>query len=122
MSAIPPPTGDYLDRLEYHLGAYREDDDSERIDNPVAYRWLTVGDQRAAVAEIKQLRADNAALIDGNQRLQMMNEGLRQLAIEAREAANSWQQATIDLYSGREEPHPADCGFGRQADNAGDPA
>lgn len=60
MSAIPPPTDDYLDRLEYHLGAYREDDESECIDNPVAYRWLTVGDQRAAVAELRQLRAQVA--------------------------------------------------------------
>lgn len=114
-------TDDYLEQLERHLEAYREDDDSECIDNPVAYRWLTVGDQRAAVAEIKQLRADNAALIDGNQRLQTMNEGLRQLAIEAREAANSWHQAMIDLYSGREEPHPADCGCGQRADGTGDP-
>jgi len=112
---------DYLDRLEHHLGAYRGDDDSECIDNPVTFRRLTVGDQRAAVAEIKQLRADNAALIDGNQRLQTMNDGLRQLAIEAREAANSWQQAAIDLYSGREEPHPADCGCGQQAGDAGVP-
>ena len=47
---------DYLDRLERHLGAYREDNDSECIDNPVAYRWLTVGDQRAAVAELRVLR------------------------------------------------------------------
>jgi len=58
MSAIPPSTGDYLDRLEHHLGAYHEDDDSECIDNPVAYRWLTVGDQRAAVAELKRLRME----------------------------------------------------------------
>lgn len=56
--------GDYLERLEYHLGAYREDDDSEFIDNPVAYRWLTVGDQRAAVAELKRLRAKVASLDD----------------------------------------------------------
>jgi FtsZ-binding cell division protein ZapB len=121
MSLIPPVTGDYLERLEHHLGAYREDDDSEFIDNPVAYRWLTVGDQRAAVAEIKHLRAENAALLDGNQRLQTMNDGLRQKAIEAREAAEGWHQATIDLYSGRDEPHPADCGCGQRADSTGDP-
>jgi hypothetical protein len=60
MSIIPPVTGDYLGRLEHHLGAYREDDDSEFIDNPEAYRWLTVGDQRAAVVELKRLRAQVA--------------------------------------------------------------
>jgi FtsZ-binding cell division protein ZapB len=113
-------TDDYLERLERHLEAYRGDDDSECIDNPVTFRRLTVGDQRAAVAEIKRLRTGNAALLDGNQRLQTMNEGLRQMAIQAREAANSWQQATIDLYSGREEPHPSDCPCGRQTGKAGD--
>lgn len=53
-------SGDYLERLEHHLGAYRGDDDSECIDNPVTFRRLTVGDQRAAVAELKQLRAQVA--------------------------------------------------------------
>ncbi len=48
----------YLERLERHLKAYREDDDATIIDNPMAYRWLTVGDQRAAVAELKQLQAE----------------------------------------------------------------
>lgn len=56
--------GDYLERLEHHLGAYREGGDEEFIDNPVAYRWLTVGDQRAAVAELKGLRAQVAAFPD----------------------------------------------------------
>jgi len=65
------------------------------------------------VAENMRIHRELEAALDGNQRLQAMNEGLRQIAIEAREAANSWQQATIDLYSGREEPHPTDCSCGR---------
>jgi hypothetical protein len=72
-----------------------------------------LGRVRIVLTELKQMGRERDALIDGNQRLQTMNEGLRQMAIEAREAANSWQQATIDLYSGREEPHPADCSCGR---------
>lgn len=56
--------------------------------------------------DMEQMRADNAALLDGNQQLQVMNDGPRQMAIEAREAANGWHQATIDLYSGRSEPDP----------------
>lgn len=80
----------------------------------------------AALDELKQLRGDNAALLDGNQRLQTMNEGLRQMAIEAREAAEGWHRATIDLYSGRAEPCPCgcrpeftDCGCGMNCECAG---
>lgn len=119
---MPETNGDILEHIEHFLEAYREDDDEEFIANPIAYHWLTVGNLRAAAAELKRLRADNAALLDGNRRLQAMNEGLRRMAIEAREAANSWQQATIDLYSGRVKSHPVNCGCGPQAGNTGDPS
>lgn len=99
-------TNNHLDEIEHFLNAYREGSDEELIANPIAYHWLTVGALRAAAAELKQLRADNADLLDGNQRLQTMNDGLRQLAIEAREAAEGWHQATIDLCSGPNEPDP----------------
>lgn len=69
---------------------------------------------RAVLDELKRLRDEHAVLLEGNQRLQTMNEGLRQVAIQAREAADAWHRATIDLYSGRDEPHPADCPCGRQ--------
>jgi hypothetical protein len=69
---------------------------------------------RAALGELEQLRAENAILLDGNQRLQTMNDGLRQMAIQAREAAEGWHRATIDLYSGREEQHPPACPCGGQ--------
>jgi len=71
-----------------------------------------LGRVRIVLTELKQMGRERDALFEGNQRLQTMNEGLRQMAIEAREAANSWQQATIDLYSGREEPHPTGCSCG----------
>jgi hypothetical protein len=73
-----------------------------------------LADRDALAARVAELEGEREALLDGNQRLQTMNEGLRQMAIQAREAANSWQQATIDLYSGREEPHPSDCPCGQQ--------
>lgn len=50
-------SGDYLEQIEHFLGAYREDGDEELIANPIAYHWLTAGMLRAAVAELKQLRA-----------------------------------------------------------------
>lgn len=74
----------------------------------VAADALDFEDLRAALDELKQLRGDVTALLEGNQRLQTQNEGLRQLAIEAREAANGWHQATIDLYSAGSVPQPQD--------------
>lgn len=71
---------------------------------------LTIGHLRGIVAELKQLRAEHQILLDGNQRLQVMNNGLRQLAVEAREAADGWHRATIDLYSGRVEQPPGVAG------------
>jgi hypothetical protein len=57
-------------------------------------------DVDAALDELEQLWAENAILLDGNQRLQTMNDGLRQMAIQAREAAEGrepprgWPSAT----------------------------
>lgn len=53
---------DHLGEIGQFLNAYREDGDDELIANPIAYHWLTVGSLRAAVAELKQLRAERAAL------------------------------------------------------------
>lgn len=106
-------SNDYVERLRGFLDAHRPDsarhvtaDVLATLPNPDGRGWrhLTGEDLRAALDELKWLRADNAILLEGNQRLQTMNEGLRQMAIQSREAADSWHQATIDLYSGRAEP------------------
>lgn len=52
---------DHLEHIEHFLEAYREDDDEELIANPIAYHWLTVGNLRAAAAELKRLRNELAA-------------------------------------------------------------
>lgn len=96
-------SGDYIERLRAMLK-----------DGPDRFLSTEEGDLYAALDELEQLRTERLALLEGNQRLQAMNDGLRQMAIEAREAAEGWHRATIDLYSGREEPHPADCPCGRQ--------
>lgn len=92
----------------------------DRIQQLAAIEGLRAILTRSAelVAENMRMHRERDALLDGNQRLQTMNDGLRQTAIQAREAAEGWQRATIDLYSGREEPHPADCPCGQQ--EAGD--
>lgn len=72
----------------------------------------------ALLDRLRQLKGELAAALEGNRRLQTMNEGLRQVAIQAREAADGWHQATIDVYSGFEERHPADCPCSRQRPDA----
>jgi hypothetical protein len=106
---------DYLDRLERHLEAYREDDDSECIDNPVAYRWLTVGDQRAAVAELKRLRAQVAdfpeQLADAQEvalakLVQAFEEGWDHCRLHLEEEARLKRGAAVTQYS-NQLPWPA---------------
>lgn len=57
---------DHLERLEAMLRHYREDDDAEMID-AVGDDRLTVGMLRAAVDELKQLRAEREGALVWNE-------------------------------------------------------
>lgn len=82
-----------------HAARLRAVLDGHIADGRLAAPRYDEADVVAVLGELKQLREEHTILLDGNQRLQIQNAGLRRLAVEAREVADGWHQATIELYT-----------------------
>lgn len=71
---------DHRARYPYEAKGVVADLPAAYDNGPLPYHELLEIDLRAVLAENARMRRELAAAIDGNQRLQTMNEGLRQLA------------------------------------------